>query len=149
MRQAIVAHAMIELAQRMAMHALAYGACAKRHACNRWTTHAAHAMMALGARSAQQAKGCKMATSFTAKEMAALCGTDPKTFRRYVRAQATHDDAIASACGQGNRYGFDAEQARALRDGFAAWAASKGTHAPERTLAELEDALDDSGEEDA
>lgn len=78
-----------------------------------------------------------MAT-FTAKELALLAGTDAKTFRRYVRAQAASTTPIVHACGQGNRYGFSQEDAHALVEGFAAWRRTNGRKdAPARTLAEL------------
>lgn len=90
-----------------------------------------------------------MATQFTAKEMATLCGTDAKTFRRFVRSQAASDTPIINACGQGNRYAFDAETARRLRDAFATWSDRKRTNAPERSLETLQTILGDDVNDDA
>jgi hypothetical protein len=84
-----------------------------------------------------------MAQQFTAKEMALLCGTDAKTFRRFVRSQAASDQPIINACGQGNRYTFDAETARRLRDAFGSWAERKRSNAPERSIADLESLISD------
>lgn len=89
-----------------------------------------------------------MATQFTAKEMAVLCGTDAKTFRRFVRSQAANDQPIINACGQGNRYTFDAETARRLRDAFASWDARKRSNAPARSESELNALIEDGDEID-
>lgn len=88
-----------------------------------------------------------MATQFTAKEMALLCNTDAKTFRRFVRSQAASDTPIINACGQGNRYTFDSETARRLRDAFATWADRKRTNAPERSIDELNAMIDGDAED--
>lgn len=64
-----------------------------------------------------------MAQTFvSAKALALACDTDAKSMRRFIRAQASKDDAIISACGQGNRYAITPAQAKRL---VAAFRASK------------------------
>lgn len=59
-------------------------------------------------------------TTMTAKELAAERGTDPKSFRRFLRG-LTEDRA-----GKGGRWAFDADTAEGIRK---AWAdrSAKGT----------------------
>jgi hypothetical protein len=80
--------------------------------------------------------------TFTAKELAAACETDAKTFRRFVRMQAAAGDrAIIGACGQGNRYAVKPDEARMLIGAFAAWRAGRKTNAEQRTGADVLAAL--------
>lgn len=60
------------------------------------------------------------ATTLSAKEMAAELGTDPKSFRRFLRGLTD------SRAGKGGRWVFDAETADAIRNAWAA-KATKGT----------------------
>lgn len=79
-----------------------------------------------------------MAT-ITAKELALLAGTDAKSMRRFIRAQAkAGDGAIIDACGQGNRYNIDADDARALLAAFAASNRANRTNAPVRSVEALQ-----------
>jgi hypothetical protein len=79
----------------------------------------------------------KMAT-ITAKELALLCDTDPKSMRRFIRAQAkAGDGSIIDACGQGNRYAIDASDANALVNAFKASNRSHSSNAPARSVDEL------------
>lgn len=62
----------------------------------------------------------------SAKDVAAQIGTDPKTFRRFVRA---HVKNIGGAVGvdtpgRGGRYAFDADEIGAIADAFNAWRTS-------------------------
>lgn len=60
------------------------------------------------------------AATLSAKEMAAELGTDPKSFRRFLRG-LTEDRA-----GKGGRWVFDADTAAAVRIAYAA-RSTKGT----------------------
>lgn len=79
-----------------------------------------------------------MAT-ITAKELAVLCETDPKSMRRFIRAQAkAGDGSIIDACGQGNRYNIDVDDAKALVAAFKASARSHAPNAPVRSAEALQ-----------
>ena len=91
--------------------------------------------------------------TLTAKELATLASkrmqrnVTPKEFRRFIRSNASHDDSIISACGQGNRYAISVEDAKKLLDAFASWSATRGTSVPARSLAELESLVSDETDE--
>jgi len=82
--------------------------------------------------------------TLTAKELAVLASkrmqrnVTPKEFRRFIRSQASRDDGIINACGQGNRYAIGVADAKKLLDAFASWSAERGTSVPARPLADLE-----------
>jgi hypothetical protein len=98
--------------------------------------------MAIETKSAKEApneRECEMAT-ITAKELAVLCETDPKSMRRFIRSQAkAGDGAIIDACGQGNRYNIDVEDAKRLVNAFKASNRSHATNVPARSASELQD----------
>jgi hypothetical protein len=77
-----------------------------------------------------------MAT-ITAKELALLCETDPKSMRRFIRSQAKASGSIIDACGQGNRYAIDVLDADALVQAFKASNRSHAPQAPARSVDEL------------
>lgn len=100
-----------------------------------------------------------MSDTISAKELALLAGTDAKSMRRFIRAQAQTDAAVIGACGQGNRYEIDVTDAAALVEAFKAHGGRKA-HAPSQSrsldvLAALvfgtpdEDDADDEGAFDA
>lgn len=60
-----------------------------------------------------------MAQTLTTKEVAEELGTDPKTFRRFLRSA----DSPVTPVGQGNRYGIERRQLRTLTKAFNAWQA--------------------------
>jgi hypothetical protein len=64
--------------------------------------------MHIGIKGIPKQKGCMQMTqaTFSAKEVAAQLGINPKRFRAFVRTLAKSDAPIISACGQGNRYGI-------------------------------------------
>jgi hypothetical protein len=78
---------------------------------------------------------------FTASEIAEQAGVDGKTFRSFVRRQASHANAIVSACGQGNRYDFSADEALALLDAFATQGNVKHSQ-PKRSAESVADLLE-------
>lgn len=105
------------------MHAISWASVG--HALGCCWAHAPTMKISPGA-AERMRKGNIMAT-ITAKELALLCNTDPKSMRRFIRAQAkAGDGAIIDACGAGNRYAIDALDVRAL---VAAFAASNRPHA--------------------
>lgn len=53
------------------------------------------------------------APTLTSSEVATFLGVSPKVLRRYIRNSG-------AACGKGNRYGFSAEEAKALIESFKA-----------------------------
>jgi hypothetical protein len=71
-----------------------------------------------------------MAT-ITAKELALLCDTDPKSMRRFIRST----DLILN-CGQGNRYSIDTADATALIAAFKATSTPRAA-TPTRDIATL------------
>lgn len=110
-----------------------------------WCMRLGHALMSAckGDGRLAKRKGCNMSeTTFTAKELAAACGTDGKTFRRFVR-----ESGIIDACGQGNRYGISKSDAHALIDAFKAKGVRKA-HAPERSVDDVLALLADDVESD-
>ena len=70
-----------------------------------------------------------MAENLSAKEVASVLDTDPKTFRRFVRS---HVRGIGGTVGQdtpgrGGRYSFDADDMPAIADAFKAWRTGGGS----------------------
>ena len=55
--------------------------------------------------------------SYTAKQVAARCGTDAKTLRKFLRSS----HSTAEAVGQGGRYEFDADDLPLIKKEFGAW----------------------------
>ena len=55
--------------------------------------------------------------SYTAKQAAARCGTEPKTFRKFLRSAASSFDPV----GQGGRYEFDTEELEVIKGEFHTW----------------------------
>lgn len=56
-----------------------------------------------------------------------MIGTDPKTFRRFVREYVRGIGAGESLPGRGGRYVFDADEAEHIAAQYAAWRTSRGT----------------------
>lgn len=55
--------------------------------------------------------------TYTAKQIATRCGTDPKTMRKFFRSP----NSTTSPVGQGGRYEFDAKDVPTIMREFAAW----------------------------
>lgn len=55
--------------------------------------------------------------TYTAKQIATRCGTDPKTMRKFFRSNNSTIDPV----GQGGRYEFDAKDVPTIMREFAAW----------------------------
>ena len=55
--------------------------------------------------------------TFGAKQVARRIGTDPKTFRKWLRSDASPYIAV----GQGARYEFPVEDLNDIRNAFNAW----------------------------
>jgi hypothetical protein len=55
--------------------------------------------------------------TYGAKQVAHRIGTDPKTFRKFLRSDASPYEAV----GQGARYEFPISELRALDKAFHAW----------------------------
>ena len=56
-------------------------------------------------------------TTLTTQEVAKRLKTDPRTLRRFLRSQ----ESPIRAVGQGNRYGVQAPQVKALNRAFKTW----------------------------
>lgn len=61
--------------------------------------------------------------TYTAKQVATRCGTDPKTMRKFFRSKASTVEPV----GQGGRYEFDGDDLPQIKAEFEAW--TKGTKA--------------------
>lgn len=55
--------------------------------------------------------------TYTAKQVAARCGTDSKTMRKFFRSSASTVEPV----GQGGRYEFDAADLPKIKSEFATW----------------------------
>jgi deoxyribodipyrimidine photolyase-like uncharacterized protein len=90
------------------------------------------------------------------KQVAAACGTDPKTLRRFLRAVVRKRGGTVGedTPGQGGRYSFDEDEVPSIKEGFEAWLAAKAEkataveEAEEEILADGADALDEDDESD-
>lgn len=64
--------------------------------------------------------------TFSAKDLAQECGTDPKTVRKFLRSHLALDEQP----GQGGRYNFTKSEVNALVKAYKKWAQPKAEKAP-------------------
>lgn len=62
-----------------------------------------------------------MATTLTPKELAVKLQSDPRTVRKFLRAEAKANGTETP--GKGSRWAIEAKQVRSLAKKFAAWVA--------------------------
>ena len=62
-----------------------------------------------------------MSDTFGAKQIATRIGTDPKTFRKFLRSTASPYEAV----GQGGRYEFPCDELEKIKKVFTAWQKGK------------------------
>lgn len=62
-----------------------------------------------------------MPDTFGAKQVATRIGTDPKTFRKFLRSKASPYESV----GQGGRYEFDAKELHKIKAAFIKWQKAK------------------------
>jgi hypothetical protein len=84
-------------------------------------------------------------TIMSAKDIASELGTDPKRFRRFVRAhmRALGGTVGVDTPGQGGRYAFDSSELDAIRDAFNAWSLTRNALLISFAL-DVDDASDDA-----
>lgn len=64
-----------------------------------------------------------MAKTLTPKELAVELNSDPRTVRKFLRAEAKENGTETP--GKGSRWSIEARQVRSLRKRFDAWVAAK------------------------
>lgn len=64
-----------------------------------------------------------MSTTLSAKELAARLETDPRTLRKFLRANARSHGAQTP--GKGSRWSIEAREVRSLKKAFLAWDAAR------------------------
>lgn len=70
--------------------------------------------------------------TFSAKQVARRVGTDPKTFRKFLRSA----DSPYEPVGQGSQYEFPKADLLQLKRAFIAWQERKKTHDSNRDQSE-------------
>lgn len=65
------------------------------------------------------------AKMLTATQVATELGTDPKTFRKFLRSDASGIDRV----GQGNRYEIPAAKVRSLTKAYKGWSETRARSA--------------------
>lgn len=81
--------------------------------------------------------------TYTAKQIATRCGTDPKTMRKFFRSS----NSTTSPVGQGGRYEFDAKDVPTIMREFSAWR-KKATSRPPKPEPKLVFSVDLEPEHD-
>jgi hypothetical protein len=74
----------------------------------------------------------------SAKEVARMLGTDPRTFRKFMRSITEADDQP----GQGGRYAIDPEDVPALQKQFKKWGKGASKNGAKSKKVKVEDAID-------
>lgn len=84
--------------------------------------------------------------NISAKELAVMCETDPRTLRKFIREQYRSAERDEELPGQGGRYSFSAVEARKLKAAFVASAAKTASKAAAKKTKQVE-VVDDDVEE--
>lgn len=88
---------------------------------------------------------------FTTIEVAEKFETNPRTLRKFLRADARANEATDTLPGKGSRYAIEGKQLAGLRKRFNAWQAAEAQARADRAAKAAEDAQEvaDADEVDA
>lgn len=79
---------------------------------------------------------------FSTAEVAAKFSTDPRTLRKFLRADARSKDNADSLPGKGARYAIEGKDLKSLQSRFTKWTAAEATARAERAAAKAQEAND-------